>query len=69
VLRERTALDRRGRIELSINPCDVDFPGSCRRGSTPDRARKLREASLPKESNVCFIKGISQYLKRDALRK
>jgi len=56
--RRRKALDWKGQIELSINP---------------DRARKLRESSLPKESDVCSMcgefcsmKGVSQYLKKEA---
>jgi len=55
--RRRKALDWKGQIELSINP---------------DRARKLRESSLPKESDVCSMcgefcsmKGVSQYLKKE----
>ncbi len=59
--RRRKALDWKGQIELSINP---------------DRARKLRESSLPKESDVCTMcgefcsmKGLSQYLKTGARRK
>ena len=59
--RRRKALDWKGQIELSINP---------------DRARKLRESSLPKESDVCSMcgefcsmKGVSQYLKKDAKRE
>jgi phosphomethylpyrimidine synthase len=54
--RRRKALDWKGQIELSINP---------------DRARALRESSLPKESDVCTMcgefcsmKGVSQYLKK-----
>jgi phosphomethylpyrimidine synthase len=54
--RRRKALDWKGQIELSINP---------------DRARKLRESSLPKESDVCSMcgefcsmKGVSKYLKK-----
>jgi phosphomethylpyrimidine synthase len=53
--RRRKALDWKGQIELSINP---------------ERARKLRESSMPKESDVCTMcgefcsmKGVSQYLK------
>lgn len=59
--RRRKALDWKGQIELSIDP---------------DRARKLRESSLPKESDVCTMcgefcsmKGLSQYLKTGARRK
>ena len=54
--RRRKALDWKGQIELSIDP---------------DRSRKLRESSLPKESDVCSMcgefcsmKGVSQYLKK-----
>ncbi len=54
--RRRKALDWKGQIELSINP---------------ERARKLRESSMPKESDVCTMcgefcsmKGVSQYLKK-----
>jgi len=56
--RRRKALDWKGQIELSIDP---------------DRSRKLRESSLPKESDVCSMcgefcsmKGVSQYLKKEA---
>jgi phosphomethylpyrimidine synthase len=56
--RRRKALDWKGQIELSINP---------------DRARKLRESSPPKESDVCSMcgefcsmKGVSQYLKKES---
>jgi phosphomethylpyrimidine synthase len=59
--RRRKALDWKGQIELSINP---------------ERARKLRESSLPKESDVCTMcgefcsmKGMSRYLKTDEKRK
>ncbi len=59
--RRRKALDWKGQIELSINP---------------DRARKLRESSLPKESDVCTMcgefcsmKGVSAYLKTNVKRK
>ena len=59
--RRRKALDWKGQIELSIDP---------------DRARKLRESSLPKESDVCTMcgefcsmKGVSAYLKTDIRRK
>jgi phosphomethylpyrimidine synthase len=54
--RRRKALDWKGQIELSINP---------------ERARKLRESSMPRESDVCTMcgefcsmKGVSQYLKK-----
>ena len=54
--RRRKALDWKGQIELCINP---------------DRARKLRESSTPKESDVCTMcgefcsmKGVSAYLKK-----
>ena len=56
--RRRKALDWKGQIELSINP---------------ERARRLRESSMPKESDVCTMcgefcsmKGVSQYLKKEA---
>jgi phosphomethylpyrimidine synthase len=59
--RRRKALDWKGQIELSIDP---------------DKARKLRESSLPKESDVCTMcgefcsmKGVSAYLKTDVKRK
>jgi phosphomethylpyrimidine synthase len=59
--RRRKALDWKGQIELSINP---------------ERARKLRESSTPKESDVCTMcgefcsmKGMSKYLKKDEARK
>ncbi len=59
--RRRKALDWKGQIELSINP---------------ERARKLRESSLPKESDVCTMcgefcsmKGVSKYLKKDEARR
>ena len=55
--RRRKALDWKGQIELSMNP---------------ERARKLRESSVPKESDVCTMcgefcsmKGMSQYLKKE----
>ena len=55
--RRRKSLDWNGQIELSINP---------------DKARKLRESSLPKESDVCTMcgefcsmKGVSAYLKKE----
>src|SRR5512143_928525 len=53
----RKALDWKGQIELSINP---------------ERARKLRESSMPKESDVCTMcgefcsmKGVSAYLRKE----
>ncbi len=53
--RRRKALDWKGQLELSINP---------------EKARRLRESSLPKESDVCTMcgefcsmKGVSAYLK------
>ena len=59
--RRRKALDWKGQIELSMDP---------------DRARKLRESSMPKESDVCSMcgefcsmKGVSQYLKKDVKRE
>jgi phosphomethylpyrimidine synthase len=59
--RRRKALDWKGQIELSINP---------------ERARKLRESSMPKESDVCTMcgefcsmKGMSQYLKKEVISK
>jgi phosphomethylpyrimidine synthase len=55
--RRRKSLDWKGQIELSVNP---------------ERARKLRESSMPKESDVCSMcgefcsmKGMSQYLKKE----
>jgi phosphomethylpyrimidine synthase len=55
--RRRKALDWNGQIELSVNP---------------ERARKLRESSLPRETDVCTMcgefcsmKGVSQYLKTE----
>src|SRR3972149_2840013 len=55
--KRRKALDWKGQIELSINP---------------ERARKLRESSLPMESDVCSMcgefcsmKSVSQYLKKE----
>ncbi len=55
--RRRKALDWKGQIELCINP---------------ERARKLRESSMPKESDVCTMcgefcsmKGVSAYLKKE----
>src|SRR5574337_359498 len=54
--RRRKALDWKGQIELSVNP---------------ERARKLRESRLPKDSDVCTMcgefcstKGGSKYLKK-----
>src|SRR5512135_2093392 len=51
------AMDWKGQIELSINP---------------ERSRKLRESSMPKESDVCTMcgefcsmKGVSAYLKKE----
>jgi phosphomethylpyrimidine synthase len=59
--RRRKALDWKGQIELSINP---------------ERSRKLRESSMPKESDVCTMcgefcsmKGVSQYLKKEVKGK
>ncbi|HEX9019792.1 MAG TPA: phosphomethylpyrimidine synthase ThiC [Nitrospirota bacterium] len=59
--RRRKALDWKGQIELSVNP---------------ERARKLRESRMPKDSDVCTMcgefcsmKGVSQYLKRTEARK
>lgn len=59
--RRRKALDWKGQIELSVNP---------------ERARKLRESSMPKESDVCTMcgefcsmKGMSQYLKKRVVVK
>jgi phosphomethylpyrimidine synthase len=58
--RRRKALDWKGQIELSINP---------------ERARKLRESSLPRESDVCSMcgefcsmKGVSKYLRKDGVQ-
>src|SRR5271169_3217962 len=55
--RRRKSLDWKGQIELSVNP---------------ERARILRESSMPKESDVCSMcgefcsmKGMSQYLKKE----
>jgi phosphomethylpyrimidine synthase len=55
--RRRKSLDWKGQIELSIDP---------------ERARRIRESSLPKESDVCSMcgefcsmKGVSQYLKKE----
>jgi phosphomethylpyrimidine synthase len=54
--RRRKALDWKGQIELSIDP---------------ERARRLRESSMPKESDVCTMcgefcsmKGVSKYMKK-----
>lgn len=54
--RRRKALDWKGQIELSIDP---------------EKARRLRESSLPKEEDVCSMcgefcsmKGVSRYLKK-----
>jgi len=59
--RRRKALDWKGQIELSVNP---------------DRARKLRESRVPKDSDVCTMcgefcsmKGVSQYLKKEVKSK
>jgi|WetSurMetagenome_2_1015567.scaffolds.fasta_scaffold00764_16 phosphomethylpyrimidine synthase len=59
--RRRKALDWKGQIELSINP---------------ERARKLRESSMPQESDVCTMcgefcsmKGVSKYMKKDDAKK
>jgi len=59
--RRRKSLDWKGQIELSINP---------------ERARTLRESSMPKEADVCTMcgefcsmKGVSKYLKKDAQRR
>jgi len=55
--RRRKALDWKGQIELSINP---------------PLARRLRESSMPEESDVCTMcgefcsmKGVSKYLKKE----
>ncbi len=59
--RRRKALDWKGQIELSINP---------------ERARKLRESSMPAEADVCTMcgefcsmKGVSRYLKKEEKSK
>ena len=59
--KRRKALDWRGQIELSMNP---------------EKARRLRESSLPKESDVCTMcgefcamKGVSEYLKKESVKK
>ncbi|HAS53293.1 MAG TPA: phosphomethylpyrimidine synthase ThiC, partial [Nitrospiraceae bacterium] len=56
--KRRKALDWKGQIELSINP---------------ERARKLRESRMPKDTDVCTMcgefcsmKGVSAYLKKDS---
>ncbi|MFA5073783.1 MAG: phosphomethylpyrimidine synthase ThiC [Nitrospirota bacterium] len=56
--RRRKALDWKGQIEISLDP---------------EKARRLRESSLPKESDVCSMcgefcsmKGVSQYLQKGA---
>lgn len=58
--RRRKALDWKGQIELAIDP---------------DKARRLRESSMPKESDVCTMcgefcsmKGVSAYLKKEKTR-
>ncbi len=55
--RRRKALDWEGQIELCLDPV---------------KARRLRESSMPKESDVCTMcgefcsmKGVSKYLKKD----
>src|SRR3990170_1292225 len=55
--RRRKALDWKGQIEFSINP---------------EKARRLRESSLPQHSDVCTMcgefcsmKGVSEYLQRE----
>jgi len=59
--RRRKALDWKGQIELSLDPV---------------KARRLRESSMPKESDVCTMcgefcsmKGVSKYLKKDEARR
>ena len=59
--RRRKALDWKGQIELSINP---------------EKAGKLRESSMPRESDVCTMcgefcsmKGVSQYLKTEGKKQ
>jgi len=59
--RRRKALDWKGQIELSLDPV---------------KARRLRESSIPKESDVCTMcgefcsmKGVSKYLKKDEARR
>lgn len=58
--RRRKALDWKGQIELSIDP---------------EKALRLRESSMPKESDVCTMcgefcsmKGVSAYLKKESVR-
>lgn len=58
--RRRKALDWKGQIELSIDP---------------ERSRRLRESSMPKESDVCSMcgefcsmKGVSRYLKKSGIK-
>ncbi|MGE5173034.1 MAG: phosphomethylpyrimidine synthase ThiC [Betaproteobacteria bacterium] len=55
--RRRKALDWKGQIEISMDPV---------------KARRLRESSMPKESDVCTMcgefcsmKGVSKYLKKE----
>ena len=55
------SLDVRGNVEIAVNP---------------DRARKLRESRVPKDSDVCTMcgefcsmKGVSQYLKKEVKSK
>jgi phosphomethylpyrimidine synthase len=59
--RRRKALDWKGQIELSLDPV---------------KARRLRESSMPNESDVCTMcgefcsmKGVSKYLKKDEARR
>ncbi len=59
--RRRKALDWEGQIELCLDPV---------------KARRLRESSVPKESDVCTMcgefcsmKGVSKYLKKDEARR
>lgn len=59
--KRRKALDWKGQIELSINP---------------EKARALRESSLPKQSDVCTMcgefcamKGVSEYLNKENVKK
>jgi phosphomethylpyrimidine synthase len=58
--RRRKALDWQGQIELSLDP---------------EKARRLRQSSMPKESDVCTMcgefcsmKGVSAYLKKEKTR-
>lgn len=58
--RRRKALDWKGQIELSIDP---------------EKALRLRESSMPKESDVCTMcgefcsmKGVSAYLKKERVQ-